>query len=186
MTYEEWYTQVIGKSIEVNDPTNKFQCFDLAYSWTDALNIPRSTISHLYAKDIYLYPNANTLQYFDRIPNGPYNTPVKGDLVVFGTVVGYAGHVSVDTGKSDSINCLTVDENWDTPHYYHLDSNGNHIPYTREVTHFNYNGVLGWLHPKTITVNPLEKKIADIRFACDENTTLESRAAKIKVLAAQL
>lgn len=150
--FNKWLTLVNGKSIEAEDPSNKFQCFDLAFNWCDFLGIPREAIRHFYAYQIFTQPNDTTRKYFDIIYNGPNNTPQVGDIVVFGQQIGYAGHVAIDTGKSTPMNVLTEDQNW------------NGLQYARPVTHYNYYGVLGWLHPKT-TSTPLTdaQKLSQIK-----------------------
>jgi len=134
--FQQFKTSVIGQFIEREDNSNYAQCFDLAFAWCDFLGIPRDTIRHRYAYQIFTQPTEKTKQYFDIIPNSPNNIPQVGAIVVFGTVVGVAGHVSIETGKSNIKDCLTLDQNWGTPLS------------VKEVTHPLYKGVLGWLQPK--------------------------------------
>ena len=126
-----------GKSIEVQDITNKYQCMDLIFAWCNFLKIPLLTVAHLYAYQVWTQPTALTKQYFDLIPNSATNVPAIGDIIVFSTTVGYAGHVAVETGKSNSTNLISFDQNWGGKQY------------ATTITHYNYYGILGWLHPKT-------------------------------------
>lgn len=187
LTFDEFFNFLNGTSVEYSDTSNKFQCMDLAGKWCENLGIPYESIRngmYGYAKDAWYLADDLTRQYFELIPNGPTNKPSKGDIVVFGTAVGFAGHIAIETGGSNTQDLYTFDQNWDTAHYYHLDYSGNHIPYSRVVKHAYYNGVLGWLHPKP--VDPLDKVIAEIRYACDEQTTNVSKIAKIKYLVSQV
>lgn len=147
-----------GKPLEVEDPSNRDQCFDLALGWCDALGIPRETIRHLNASEIWTDPTDLAVQYFDFIPNTPNGIPQKGDIVVFS---GKVGHVSVATGKGDSNTFESWDENWDTAHFNAgIDpKTGLLIPICRFLTH-QYNDVLGWLHPKSV-VPPQPEPIND-------------------------
>jgi hypothetical protein len=167
--YNDFYTQTNGKFVEAEDSSNYAQCMDLVFKWLDALKIPRDTIRHLYAYQVWTMPFDSTRQYFDLIPNSPTNIPVIGDIPVFSQQVGFAGHISITAPGSTMQNLVSLDQNWGNPKS------------TRLVTHVNYFGVMGWLHPKTIT-DPLAKVISDIRLACDEQTTNVSKIAKIKYL----
>lgn len=151
--FDDFFVQYNNQSVEYSDPSNPYQCMDLAGKWCEKLGIPYESIRHLYAKDVFLAPTSLTRQYFDiikNVTNDPNSKPVKGDLVVFGTQVGYAGHISLEPGLSTGYNLTTFDQNWDTPHFYHIDAQGKRIPYCRLVTHTAYFGCLGWLHPKAI------------------------------------
>ena len=147
--FDQWEQKVIGKSVESEDSSNLDQCFDLAFDYCDFIGIPRETIRHFRAYQIYTQPNPTTFQYFDLIENTLTAVAQKGDILIFGTSIGVSGHVSMC--KLADINSVTsVDQNWDTPHYNRgVDPNtGLLIPYTREVTH-TYTSILGFLRPKT-------------------------------------
>jgi len=165
--FQQFYNSVIGKFVEAEDPTNQNQCMDLAFKWCDTLGIPRETIRHLYAYEVFTKPTDTTKKYFDLIPNGPTNKPNVGDLVVFGTKVGIAGHISIETGKSNAQNLQTLDQNWGTPKS------------VREVLHTNYNGCLGWLHPKT-QFSPDTIFVQKAKEILNSNTTDIDKRAQIK------
>lgn len=156
--FNSFFKQVNGIPQEAEDPSNKFQCFDLAFKWVDYLSIPRESIRHFYAYQIFTQPNDQTRKYFDIVYNGPNNTPVVGDIVVFGTQIGYAGHVAIATANSNGLNCLTLDQNW------------NGLLYPRLITHYNYYGVLGWLHPKTAQTGTVMQQIHDIIYSSQADT----------------
>lgn len=95
MNYQDILDRYVGKPVEAEDPSNLHQCLDWAFKFCDEIQVPRETIRHLYAYEIWTKPNDLTLQYFDYVPNTPNGQPVLGDIVVFGTGVGVAGHVSI-------------------------------------------------------------------------------------------
>jgi hypothetical protein len=158
--FDKFYNLYNGKSIEFSDITNKFQCMDGAGKWCEFLGIPYEAIRHLYAYQVWTQPTDLTRKYFDLIPNGPTNVAQIGDLVIFGTKVGYAGHISVGTNKSNSINYVGFEQNW------------NGRQYMTTVTHYNYFGVLGWLRPKTSVGIPqtYQQKVHDIVYSSIQDT----------------
>ena len=144
-----------GKPVEVSDPSNAFQCMDWAFQFCDELGIPRETIRHLYAFQSWTIPNDLTLQYFDYIPNTPNGIPVLGDVLVFSTGVGPAGHIAV-VQKADINNVTSMDQNW----------NGH--SYCEYIQH-PYDNILGWLRPYVLhpVVAPdcsVERKEADTNW----------------------
>lgn len=80
-----------GRYVEREDATNVNQCFDLAFAYTDLLGIPRAAIRHLYAYQIFTNPTQLTYQHFHLLNSNPQ----KGDIIVYGNVVGPAGHVDI-------------------------------------------------------------------------------------------
>lgn len=169
--FDQFSKQTNGKFIEVEDAGAYAQCMDLAFSWCDVLGIPREAIRHQYAYQVWNLATDLTRKYFDLIPNSATNVPVVGDMPVFGTTVGPAGHISIETGKSNSINLMTLDQNWGTPKY------------TREVTHANYSGVIGWLHPKGQTpVTNYDAVLNQIRDIINSGGDSHVRFTKIKEL----
>lgn len=136
MTLDELVTQSLGKAIEKEDASNYAQCFDWAFAYVDILNIPRSSIRHLRAYEIWTLATAETKQYFDLIPNTPTGTPQKGDMPIFDNTIGVSGHVCIASGNNSGTTTFqSTDQNW----------NGD--LFIKYVWH-NYNGVLGWLRPK--------------------------------------
>lgn len=147
--FNQFYTLYNGKYVEAEDSSNYAQCMDLAFKWLDFLSIPRDTIRHLYAYQVWTMPFDSTRKYFDLVPNTPTNIPMVGDIPIFGQSVGPAGHISIAAPGSNSSNLVSLDQNWGATKYTHL------------VTHTNYYGVLGWLHPKTVpTLIPSDKILA--------------------------
>jgi hypothetical protein len=167
-TFNQFYNDNNNKSVEIADPTAKNQCMDLIFAWCLNLGIPISAVGHQFAYQVWTDATDETRKYFDLIQNGPDNVAVIGDILVFKQVVGIpVGHVSIETGKSDMMNAVTFDQNWDTLYYNHgIDpKTGLLIPYCRTVVHPNYYGVIGWLHPKNI-IN-YEDKIKQLKISID-------------------
>jgi CHAP domain len=153
MTISEFVAKYKGQPVEVEDSSNRDQCMDLALAWTDNLGISRAAIRRLYAYQVFTAPNDVTRQYFDLISRDK-NVPSPGDLVVWGTGVGTAGHIAIFV-SGDASNFTSFDQNWDTANYH--TPNGD--PYSRLVNH-NYNYVIGWLHPKGGNM-PASQQVAD-------------------------
>jgi len=146
--FDQFFSKYNGKDVEAEDSSNLNQCFDLAFLWCDSLGIPRSSVRHLYAYQIFTQPTSETKQYFKLITNSPDGIPQVGDLVIFGTKVGTAGHVCISNGTGDTKTFQSLDQNWGTTPSQKK---------TRIVTH-NYTGCLGWLRPILITKELLENK----------------------------
>ena len=134
--FNQFVANIQNQYAEVGDKTNIYQCFDLAYLWIFCLGIPKASISHLYAYQIYTQPTALTRQYFDLIPNTPTGVPQAGDLVVWNTGFGgIAGHVAVCSSDADVNRFKSLDQNFPVGSNCHLQEH-------------NYTGVVGWLRPK--------------------------------------
>lgn len=161
--FDQFFTKYNGKPVEVEDPTNIYQCFDLAFAWVDFLNIPRTSIRHLYAYEIFTKPNVDTPKYFQTIKNTPTGVPQVGDLVIFDTTVGIAGHVCISNGTGDTKTFISFDQNWAG------------VKKAVTVTHKNYNGVLGWLRPILPTEPNCEEKYNTL---LDEHILLKNKYDK--------
>lgn len=147
MTFDEFFTANNGKSVETEDPTNLYQCMDLAFAWCDAMGVPRETIRHLNAFEVWTQPIDITLQYFDFIPNTPMGAPKAGDLVIFNQGVGPSGHISIATGNGDPKGFTSFDQNW------------NGVASAQLVNHI-YTDVYGWLHKKEAQVDAFLTNVA--------------------------
>lgn len=134
--FDQFLANVLYQNIEVSSKDNQYQCMDLAYAWIFCLGMPKGTIQHLYAYEVYTQPNALTHEHFELIKNSVSAVPQKGDLVVFSNKLGVAGHICIATGTGDTKSFQSVDQNWD----------GKKQAPTL-ITH-NYSNVLGWLRPK--------------------------------------
>lgn len=144
MTFKEFLNKYNGKPVEVSDPTNRNQCFDLVVAWTDSLGIPR-IFPFLYAYQIYTAFGYEQSKYFDRIVNTPEAVPKEGDIVVWsgnynayyknGKKILGAGHTAIATGKGDIKTFEAFAQNDPTGTYSVLKT-------------YNYSHVIGWLRPK--------------------------------------
>jgi hypothetical protein len=115
------------------------QCMDLMHQYVyEVLGLTDKTI--LAAPAAYqVFTNFSWGQYFDKIVNSPTGVPQKGDIVLFGTAIGAYGHVCIFI-EGDANQFTSFDANWPTGSLCHKQSH-------------NYNGVLGWLHPKASSVS---------------------------------
>jgi hypothetical protein len=108
--FNTFFAKWNGKPCEVSDPSNLNQCMDLAFAWCDEIGVPRTTIGHLYASQVYTAPNDITIKYFELVPNTALGVPQIGDLVVFKG--GTAGHISISNGVGDTNTFQSFDQNF--------------------------------------------------------------------------
>src|SRR5438552_2233359 len=100
--FNDFFNELNNTFVEREDPTNPDQCFDLVFAWVDTLQIPRETIRHLLAYQIYTVLNTSTLQYFDKIENTPEAIPQEGDIIVWSKDYNKgAGHCGISNGIGD-------------------------------------------------------------------------------------
>lgn len=136
--FQQFSENIPNQAIEVSDKSNIYQCMDLAYLWLFVLGFPKATIQHLYAYEVFTKASELTRKYFEVIPNTPDFIPEEGDLGVFGTEVGVAGHICIIRKGSTLAKIQSLDQNW------------NGVQKAVNVTH-NYggkNGFLGVLRPR--------------------------------------
>ena len=91
----QFISNLNGQFVEVSYRPAPYQCFDLAYAWVFALDIPKATVQHGAAFEIWTKANDLTRQYFDLIPNKLETIPQEGDLVVWNNKYGRYGHVAI-------------------------------------------------------------------------------------------
>lgn len=142
MTLQQFITKYNGKKWDF-DGSYGAQCVDLFRFYVrDVMESPQPK-GVTGAKDFWTaYPtDPNLNKYFDRIENTPTGVPSPGDVMIWGSKYGQYGHIAIVT-EAD-VNAFTA-----------LSQND---PIGRE-THlkkYNYNSVLGWLHPKKGTMSTL-------------------------------
>lgn len=154
----------VNKKVEVNDPTNYAQCFDLVIAWCDYLGIPR-VFPHLHAYQIYTIWEGAKTQYFDRIVNTPDAVPREGDIPVWGNGYGPSGHTAVALGGGNT-------------NAFNAFSQNDPVNSASIIRTYNYNNVLGWLRPKnyssqqpsTPTVTPRAQKDFDTWYRFVDET----------------
>lgn len=132
--FELFKLWILNQGVEISDKSNEYQCMDLAYAFIFFLRLPKATIQHLYAYEVYTQPSELTKKYFQIIKNTIEAIPQAGDLVVWSNKVGVAGHIAVCTGKASQASFESLDQNWKS---------------TSRVAVFShtYDNVLGWLRP---------------------------------------
>jgi hypothetical protein len=116
--------------------------------------------------------NLNYPNLFKKIPNvwgDPTSFPVKGDIVVWGTAVGSAGHIAI-VNKADGFSIQSFDANWPVGSYPKL------------VNH-TYTGVLGWFRPLVSSGTNEEltaalKKVTSLKSALQSIDTIAGDALK--------
>lgn len=128
MTVSEIFTLLDGVFVDYDGYFGD-QCVDLAQVVNRFYGAPNLTGN---AKDIWnTYPQA----IYTRIVNGPNNFPNEGDIVIWGSGIGPAGHIAIARKGCTGLNLKTFDQNFPTGSRCH------------SVDH-NYNSVLGWLRKK--------------------------------------
>jgi hypothetical protein len=112
------------------------ECTAVAHAWEQNLGLP---IVYGNAEDIYA--NADSNLYL-KVRNGPTNVPQPGDIMVWG------GSTASDTMTTEGIGHVGIFDNGDSNGFISFDQNfpTGHAP---GMIHHSYNGVIGWLHPKT-------------------------------------
>ena len=131
MTLNEFVQRYNGKGIDA-DGSYGFQCMDLYRQFVkEVLGFPQSPpVTGAYQVwDTYLG------QYFDRIDNTPSGIPQKGDILIWGQSVGKYGHIAVYL-EGNTSSFKSFDQNWPVGTNCHIQSH-------------NYNGLLGWLTPRS-------------------------------------
>jgi len=125
------------------------QCMDLAHFYKYIiLGIhDKTTLSAPTAAQVW---GLNYPTLFDKITNAPTNFPLRGDIIIWGTAVGSAGHIAICT-KADKDNFESFDANWPVGSNPHLQAH-------------NYNGVLGWFRFKgqLSSTENLDKILAEL------------------------
>lgn len=142
MTLSQFITKYLGKQVEYHsfNPNAKYQCVDLANAYIKEI-LGLTPIIGTDAKDM---GSKASKTEFDWIPNTPTGVPQPGDIVIWNSKVGGgAGHIAIFLdGDANSFTALSQND-----------------PIGRE-THlkkYNYNSVLGWLHPKKGTMANMYK-----------------------------
>ena len=156
MTYQEFKNKWLGKAIDF-DGAYGAQCFDVYRQYCKELGLGQSP-KVVGAKDIW---TTYLTKDFDKVENTPTGIPPQGAVLIWGTVVGQYGHVAI-CDRATAKSFVSIDQNWPV-------DNGTGV--LHEVTH-NYNGLLGWLIPKSI-INDMTEEQKKIFQIIDENKLTE-------------
>lgn len=153
--FNQFFEENNNKYVEVVDPSSLNQCFDLVVKWSDELGIPR-VFPFNYAYQIYTSFGVEQAKYFDRIVNSASNSPKEGDIMVFSNNYNWAGgHTGIATGKGSAQG--------NANDWFEMFSQNDPFRSNCHLVIYNYNYVLGWLHPKNYssTLTP-EQKITQV------------------------
>lgn len=137
MTLNDFINTYNGKGIDT-DGAYGYQCMDLMHAYVrDVLGMGTALFAAPTAYEAYLSAKDSR---FDKIGNTPAGVPQPGDIIFWDRTVGSAGHVAIFI-DGNTQQFRSFDQNWPTGSVSHVQ------------TH-NYNGVAGWLHPKTAAPQP--------------------------------
>lgn len=155
---QDFFNKHNGQGLDF-DGAFGFQCMDLAEFYNqEVVKAPRLTGN---AIDVWTnYPK----DYYDQTLNMPDNHPIEGDIVIWGKTIGEFGHIAVATADATSDRFKSFDQNFP-------------IGSTCHFQEHTYNGVLGWLHPKSqqeaaLLVTIPQKELDGLREARDKNWNL--------------
>jgi cell wall-associated NlpC family hydrolase len=125
----------IGHFQEVSYKEAIYQCMDLVYEWVFVLDIPKATIQHQYAYEVYTQASDFTRQYFDIILNLKETIPQEGDLVIWNkTSSNIAGHIAIVI-EATQTTMKVFEQN-------------NPLGTNAHIQDRNYPNCLGFLRPK--------------------------------------
>jgi hypothetical protein len=147
MTLDEWFGKYNGQPMDYDGAYGN-QCVDVFSFYIHDFGFQEiSGVAAAYQ----LWDNAG--DGYLKIENTPSAVPQKGDIIVWGTLIGAWGHVAIF--HDGDVNSFTsFDQNWPMEGY--TDANGNFIG--TGVAHFqyhnNYFGVVGWLRPRALIPAP--------------------------------
>lgn len=143
----EFIKQYTGVSGTGDTPENKGQCVGLIEVWLDNLGL---NDPHLYgnAKDLLGNADSNKFDIILNNPNDLSQFPLPGDIAVFDSSWGNGfGHTGI-----------TVTANGTAFDLFEQNNPEGSAPVVG--SHKNYNGVIGWLHPKVVEPDPLQACLA--------------------------
>ena len=98
----QFISNLNGQFVEVSYKPAAYQCMDLAYNWVFALDIPKATVQHGAAYEVWSKASDLTREYFDLIPNKLETIPEEGDLVVWNNKYGPYGHIAIVISASQT------------------------------------------------------------------------------------
>lgn len=164
LTLQQFINNWNGLYCEKEDTDALNQCMDLAFAWCDNLGIPRETIRHAYAYQVFENPLPVTTQYFDLIANTPTNEASEGDLIVWHR--GDLFHIAIFK-SGDVNNFKSFDQNWPIKSKCHIQD------------HQYIEGVIGWLHPKEQENSSITLIKQKVKLALSQLVLLESTQSEL-------
>ena len=144
MTVNQFITKYTNKGIDFDGSFGN-QCMDLYRQYVkEVLSFPQSPAVP-GAKDVW---DTYLTDRFTKISNTPTNTPKNGDVVIWGTKIGQFGHIAIFVdGTATKFN--SFDQNFPIGSLCHIQSH-------------TYNGVLGWLRPRSVTMNEVANWVSQM------------------------
>jgi len=132
----QFISNLNGQFIEVSYRPAPYQCMDLVYLWVFALDIPKATIQHGSAYEVWTKASDLTREYFDLIPNKLETIPEEGDIVVWSSSYGKYGHVAIIISATQT-RMKGFEQN-------------NPLGTNAHIQDRTYKNVLGFLRPKNV------------------------------------
>ncbi|OPZ94161.1 MAG: putative cell wall hydrolase LytN precursor [Firmicutes bacterium ADurb.Bin419] len=140
MTIKQWLDAQVGKCLD-HDGAYGYQCVDLFNFYKEFIGGQDiGGVAYAYQ----LWNNAGS--GWEKIPNTPDAVPQLGDIIIWGTEVGEAGHVAI-FNEGDINTFVSLDQNWPIGSCTHYQQH-------------NYWGVIGWLRSKN-NQNMTDKQIQE-------------------------
>lgn len=165
--FNQFLSANLNKYVEVVDPSNKYQCFDLVIAWTDYLKIPRS-FPFVNAYEIYTKYGDFQKKNFDRIFNSPDAVAQTGDIIVWsGQYNNGAGHTAI-CKSADLYNLVCFSQN-------------DPVGKPSILRTYGYTNILGWLRPKVVNLTP-EQLVAKSKEILQSNDNDFNKVYKLKQL----
>lgn len=153
-----------GHFQEVSYKQAIYQCMDLVYEWVFCLDIPKATIQHQYAYEVWTKASDLTREYFDLLENTPDFVPKDGDIGVLKG--GKAGHIVIALGGGNTRSFLRYEQN-------------NPIGTHPAVNSGGYANILGFLRPKKVVTEGTPQWLVSFLSENNLNVNDESKIRSI-------
>lgn len=166
---DDFINKNYGKYVEVYDPTNKNQCFDLILAWIQELGLGDIVpLGVVHAYQLYSMPTKKIKDNFTLHANTSTAVPRAGDIIVWNSNYGRSGHTAVFMdGDVNNFRVFSQNDPLGTPSL---------------IKKYNYNYVSGWLRPKLEIEppeppmpTPQEPKMSDYRLDWKEHFVDEGK-----------
>ena len=170
MTLTDFINKYNGKKIERYDSSSKYQCVDLFLAYLDEVLGLSSIIpiGIVNAYDIYNKVHKFT-PHSTKYKNTPTFIPQRGDVAVWSSRYGRAGHVAIVT-EADINRFKAFSQN-------------DPIGSPSIINNYSYKNVLGFLRPNNLPSDndPLAECLAQHTKLVDEITQLKKNLAQQKI-----
>lgn len=133
MTFFESFRKWNGKFVDVDNAYGP-QCMDWMHQYvSDVYGLDRSNLQAPSARQLWSsFPNVKGANFFEKIPNRPWNVPRQGDIIFWND--GKFGHVAI-VNEANVLRLTSIDQNYPLNTPVHVQSH-------------TYFGCLGWLRKK--------------------------------------